>query len=99
MSYNNKSRMLNALDNQLYKILDIPAFMKIKDTRATRRLRMPARTKGLILLNNPKLDKIQCDGDIVIRNGCWEIQIYDSKIAENTESIAKKMKAVAFCRV
>ena len=98
MKYNNKSRMLNALDNKLYKILDIKKFMKIKDARASRRTHMPARTKGLILLDNPKLDKIQCDGDIVIRNGCWEIQIYDSKIAEDTKSIATKMKAVAYAK-
>jgi hypothetical protein len=98
MSYNNKSRVLNAVDNKLYKVLDIKKFMKIKDARATRRLSMPARTKGLILVVSPSLDKIQFDSDIVIRNGCWEIQIYDSKIAEDTKSIAKKMKAVAYAK-
>ena len=99
MSYNNEYRINQMLDNQLYKVLDIKKFMRIKDARATRRLNMPARTKGLILTNNPSLDKIDCDCDIMIRKDCWEIQIYDSEVAEDTESIARKMKAVAFAKV
>ena len=98
MSYNNEYRIKQMLDNQLYKVLDIKKFMRIKDARATRRLNMPARTKGLILTNNPSLDKIDCDCDIMIRKDCWEIQIYDSEVAEHTEQIAKQIGAIAFAR-
>jgi hypothetical protein len=98
MKYNNDYRILKMLDNQLYKVLNVKKFMRLKDARATRRLSMPARTKGLLLLDNPSLQNITVEGDIMIRKDCWEIQIYDSKVAENTEAIAKKMKAVAFAK-
>ena len=83
------------LDNQLYKVLNVRKFMRIKDARATRRLQMPARTKGLLLLDNPSLKNITVAGDIMIRKDCWEIQIYDSEVAEHTEAIAKQIGAVA----
>ena len=86
------------LDNQLYKVLNVKKFMRIKDARATRRLSMPARTKGLLLLDNPSLDKIQFDCDIMIRKDCWELFLYDEETAENTEAIAKKLNAVAFAK-
>ncbi len=98
MKYNNDYRINQMLDNQLYKVLDVKTFMRLKDARATRRLRMPAKTKGLILTNNPSLDKIKFDCDIMIRTDCWEIQIYDSQVAEDTEAIAKKIGAVAFAK-
>jgi hypothetical protein len=44
--------------NQLYKIIDIKKFMKIKDARATRRHCMPRKTKGLILFTDSSLDNI-----------------------------------------
>ena len=99
MSYNNDYRIKQMLDNQLYKVLNVRKFMRIKDARATRRLQMPARTKGLILLDNPSLQNITVDGDIMIRKDCWEFQIYDSEVAKNTESIAKQIGAVAFAKV
>ena len=86
------------LDNQLYKVLNVRKFMRIKDARATRRLQMPARTKGLLLLDNPSLKNITVEGDICIRKDCWEIQIYDSEVAEHTEQIAKQIGAIAFAR-
>ena len=72
MSYNSEYRINQMLDNQLYKVLNVKKFMRIKDARATRRLSMPARTKGLLLLDNPSLDKIKFDCDIMIRKDCWE---------------------------
>lgn len=99
MSYNNEYRIKQMLDNQLYKVLNVKKFMRIKDARATRRLNMPARTKGLLLLDNPSLDKIQFDCDIMIRKDCWELFLYDEQTAERTEAIARKMKAVAYAKV
>ena len=99
MKYNNEYRSIRAMDNQLYKVLNVKKFIRLKDTRATRRMAMPARTKGLLLLDNPSLQNITVAGDIMIRKDCWEIQIYDSEVAEHTEAIAKQIGAIAFAKV
>jgi len=98
MKYNNEYRSIRAMDNQLYKVLNVKKFIRLKDTRATRRMAMPARTKGLLLLDNPSLKNITVAGDIMIRKDCWEIQIYDSEVAEHTEQIAKQIGAIAFAK-
>jgi len=84
---------------KLYKVLNVKKYMNIKDGRATRRIHMPRKTLGLILTDNPSLDKIPSGVDIVILDGCWEFYIYDAKTAEATETLAKRMDAVAYYNV
>lgn len=84
---------------KLYKVLSIKRFMKLKDARATRRIHNPRQVKGMILVDDGRLDTITFDCDILPRNGCWEICIYNEDIAKETKTLATKMDAVAYYNV
>ena len=86
-------------EKKLYKVLNVKRYMNIKDIRATRRIHNPRQVKGMILVDDGRLDTLTFDCDILPRNGCWEICIYNEDIAENVKTLATKMNAVAYYSV
>ena len=84
---------------KLYKVLNVKRYMNIKDGRATRRVVNPTKVKGMILVDDSRLDTITFDCDILPRNGCWEICIYNEDIAKNVKTLATEMDAVAYFNV
>jgi len=82
----------------MYTVLDIKRMMAVKDLRVRRRNYINKTQKGIILVDTPRLDKIDFDCTIIIRKGCWELVINDETIAKNTKKLAKNLKAIGYIK-
>jgi hypothetical protein len=81
---------------RVYKVIDRERMNSLGDYRIKCRDRLPRKTKGLILIDNNDMSRINFDCTIHMREHCWELYIYDENIAKDTKRIAKDMDAVAY---
>ncbi len=80
-----------------YTVISPKRMMKVKDDRVSRRNCLPERIRGMILIDDSTLKKINFDCEIALRkNHCWELFITDEKTAKRTKTIAKRINAIAF---
>jgi hypothetical protein len=81
---------------RVYKVIDRERMNSLGDYRVKCRDRLPRKTKGLILIDNNDMSRINFDCEINLRKNCWELYIYDENIAKDTKRIAEDMDAVAY---